>query len=105
MESRVDVTFPGTLVSSVPNPYYRATPAKPKGLVDFMYPVGFILTMYNHTDPNTIFTGTTWVRLENTLLWAVPANMTIGQITSVPTTLMADDYMPATNVSMWRRTA
>jgi len=45
MESRVDVTFPGTLVSSVPNPYYRATPAKPKGLVDFMYPVGFILTM------------------------------------------------------------
>lgn len=105
MESRVDVTFPGTLVSSVPDPYYRATPAKPKGLVDFMYPVGFILTMYNHTDPNTIFTGTTWVRLENTLLWAVPANMTIGQTTSIPTTLMADDYVPATNVSMWRRTA
>ncbi len=105
METRIDVTFPGALVSSVPNPYYRATPAKPQGLVDFMYPVGFILTMYNHTDPNTIFTGTTWVRLENTLLWAIPASMTIGQITSIPTTLMADDYMPATNVSMWRRTA
>jgi hypothetical protein len=105
MESRVDVTFPGTLVSSVPNPYYRATPARPRSLVDFMYPVGFILTMYNHTDPNTIFEGTTWVRLTNTLLWAIPANMTIGQITSIPTTLMADDYMPATNVSMWRRTA
>lgn len=105
MESRVDVTFPGTLVSSVPDPFYRATPAKPRGLVDFMYPVGYILTMYNHTDPNTIFTGTTWVRLENTLLWAVPAGGVIGAETSVPFSYMADDAMPATNVSMWRRTA
>lgn len=105
MESRVDVTFPGTLVSSVPDPFYRATPAKPRGLVDFMYPVGYILTLYNHTDPNTIFTGTTWVRLENTLLWAVPAGGVIGAETSVPFSYMADDAMPATNVSMWRRTA
>lgn len=105
MESRVDVTFPGTLVSSVPNPFYRATPARPRSLVDFMYPVGFILAMYNHTDPNTIFEGTTWVRLQNTLLWATTATGAIGGTTNVPIPLMGDDNMPATNVSMWRRTA
>lgn len=105
MEDRVDVTFPGTLVNSVPDPFYRATPARSRSTVDFMYPVGFILTMYNHTDPNTIFEGTTWVRLENTLLWAVSAGSTIGGITSVPFSYAADDFMPATNVSMWRRTA
>lgn len=78
METRVAVEFPGTLVAEVPTPFYRATPAKLRSLLDFIYPVGSIYLAYNHTDPGDLFGGT-WARLENTFLWAVGADGTIGQ--------------------------
>lgn len=79
MQSRVQVSFPGNLVDQVPNPYYRATPAALQSLMDFLMPVGFILTQYNHNDPNEMYPGTTWARLSGGFLWAVDANGTIGQ--------------------------
>lgn len=95
MEDRIDVTFPGTLVSALPQPFHRATPAKFDSLMDFIFPVGFILTLYNHTDPNEIYTGTTWVRINNTFLWATTATGTIGQTGGEQTHTLTVDEIPS----------
>lgn len=52
---------------------------KGKELIDLFYPVGSIYVAYNHTNPGTLFLGTTWVRMENTFLWGCDASGTIGQ--------------------------
>lgn len=95
MEDRVDITFPGTLVSSVPDPFYRATPARLDSLMDLIFPVGFILTLYNHTDPNDIYAGTTWVRITNAFLWATTSGGTIGQTGGSQTHTLTVDEMPS----------
>lgn len=82
MESRCAVTFPGDLVDTVPQGlegYYRATPTVLRSILDCVMPVGFVLTMYNHTDPNTMYPGTTWTRISGGFLWASQAGDTIGQ--------------------------
>lgn len=94
MGDRVDVTFPGTLVSSLPQPYHRATPARLNSLMDFIFPVGFVLTLYNHTDPNEIYEGTTWVRITNAFLWATTDTGTIGQTGGSATHTLTADEMP-----------
>ena len=104
MSDRIRVTFSGTLVSTLPNPYWRATPAKMESLLDYIYPVGAVYIAYKNDSPATLFGGT-WVRISNAFLWAVPDGGTIGAETSIPITYMADDSMPAINVAMWRRTA
>ena len=78
MESRVEVTFPGTLVGSLPGDYYRATPAMLDSLRDYIYPVGSVYISYSHVNPAQLFGGT-WVRIENAFLWATTASGTIGQ--------------------------
>ena len=95
MNSRVTVTFPGTLVDEVPQPYYRATPAVLDSILDAFMPVGFVLTLYSHADPNTMYPGTTWVRITNAFLWAVDASGTIGQTGGSKTHTLTVDEIPA----------
>ena len=78
MDSRVELTFPGTLVSAVPTTYYRATPAQLRSLLDYIYPVGSIYISYSQVDPGTMFGGT-WTRIENAFLWGCDSSGTIGQ--------------------------
>ena len=77
MDSRVELTFPGTLVSELPTPYHRATPAQLRSILDYIYPVGSIYISYSHVDPGTMFGGT-WTRLVNTFLWGCDASGDIG---------------------------
>ena len=79
MDGRIAVTFPGGQVASVPNPYYRATPAVLNSIIDCLLPVGMIIQLYSHANPNDMYPGTTWVRMANTFLWGCDASGTIGQ--------------------------
>jgi hypothetical protein len=82
MESRCTVTFPGDLVDTVPQGlegYHRATPTVLRSILDCVMPVGFVLTLYSHADPNDMYEGTTWVRITNGFLWATTATGAIGQ--------------------------
>lgn len=104
--NRVAITFPGTIVTTLPTGlegWYRATPLVSRSILDAFYPVGYLLLLYSHADPNTMYPGTTWERLENTLLWATDSG-TIGWIsTKVATT--TGTGLAVTQVSVWRRTA
>ena len=77
MMSRVRVTFPGTLVDQVPPPYYKATPAQLRSILDYIYPVGSVYISYSHNSPATMFGGT-WVRIENAFLWGCDDKGEIG---------------------------
>lgn len=77
MADRVAIDFPGTLQPSVPEPFYRATPAKTRSLLDHIYPVGSIYLAYNHTSPASLFGGT-WTRINNRFLWACDEFGVIG---------------------------
>lgn len=94
MESRVRVTFPGTLVDTVPEPYWRATPAQLDSIRDYIYPVGSVYISYSHADPATMFGGT-WVRITNAFLWAVDASGTIGQTGGAKTHTLTVDELPS----------
>lgn len=98
MESRCTVTFPGDLVDTVPQGlvgYYRATPTVLRGILDSMMPVGYILLLYSHADPNTMYPGTTWVRVQNAFLWAVDGSGTIGQTGGAKEVTLTVDQIPA----------
>lgn len=95
MQSRVRVTFPGTLVASLPDTYYRATPLIPESILDSFMPVGYILLLYSHADPNTMYPGTTWTRISNAFLWAVDGSGTIGQTGGEKTHTLTVDELPA----------
>ena len=78
---RCTVEFVGSIVSAVPTGllgYYRATPLVSQSIIDCVMPVGFVLTLYSHADPNDMYPGTTWVRITNAFLWAVDGSGTIG---------------------------
>lgn len=95
MESRVRVTFPGTLVASLPDTYYRATPLVPESILDSFMPVGYILLLYSHADPNTMYPGTTWVRITNAFLWAVDGSGSIGLTGGAKEVTLTVDQIPA----------
>lgn len=81
MTDRVSVKFTGDLVDTVPlglKGYYKATPAILRSLLDAFLPVGTIIHRYDHNDPNTMYPGTTWVRMANTFLWGCDANGDVG---------------------------
>lgn len=81
MTDRVSVKFTGDLVDTVPlglKGYYKATPAILRSLLDAFLPVGTIIHRYDHNDPNTMYPGTTWVRMVNTFLWGCDANGDVG---------------------------
>ena len=70
---------------------------KVKGSIfDAIYPVGSIYLAYNHTDPATLFGGT-WVRIQNTFLWAVDSSGTIGQTGGEKTHKLTVAELPAHN--------
>lgn len=97
MQDRVSVEFAGNLVSSVPgglDGYYRATPAIPQSIIDCLLPVGMIIQLYSHADPNDMYPGTTWVRLANTFLWGCDASGTIGQTGGEKTHTLTVNELP-----------
>ena len=104
---RVDIEFVGSIVSQVPTGllgYYRATPLVSRSILDCFFPVGYILHLYSHADPNTMYPGTTWVRIENSLLWATTPGGVIGWVSAQAAKTTSDGYT-FTQVSVWRRTA
>jgi hypothetical protein len=81
MTDRISVTFPGELVDTVPlglRGYYHATPAVLQSIIDCLLPVGMIIHLYSHANPNAMYPGTTWERLTNTFLWGCDASGDIG---------------------------
>lgn len=94
---------PGT-APSVLGTYYRALPVVSRSILDAFYPVGYILLLYSHADPNDMYPGTTWVRIENSLLWATTPGGVIGSVTAKAAKTTSDGYA-FTQVSVWRRTA
>lgn len=95
MESRVTVTFPGTLVATLPQPYYRATPLVVRSILDCFMPVGFIIMLYSHANPNTMYPGTEWERISNAFPWFVDSSGTIGQTGGEKTVTLTTDQIPA----------
>jgi len=95
METRVKVTFPGNLVAQVPNPYHRATPAVLQNILDCFMPVGFVLTLYSHADPNDMYPGTTWARITNAFLWAVDDSGSIGLTGGAKEVTLTVNQIPA----------
>lgn len=93
--ARIAVTFPEEQVATLPDPYYRATPAVLPSILDCIMPVGFVLTLYSHADPNEMYPGTTWVRITNAFLWAVDSSGTIGQTGGAKEVTLTEDQIPA----------
>lgn len=94
MDKRIAITFPGDMVTTVPNPYHRATPAKLQGLLDYIYPVGSIYISYSHVNPGTMFGGT-WTRMVNTFLWGCDADGDIGVTGGEKTHTLTTNEMPS----------
>lgn len=98
MESRCTVTFLGDLVDTVPQGlvgYYRATPLVQRNVLDSFFPVGYILLLYSHADPNAMYPGTTWVRIQNAFLWAVDGSGAIGLTGGAKEVTLTTDQIPA----------
>lgn len=76
--ARISVEFPSEQIATLPNPYYRATPVISKSILDAFYPVGYILLLYSHADPNDMYPGTTWTRIYGAFPWFTDANGEIG---------------------------
>ena len=94
MQGRVRVTFPGTLVDQVPTPYYKATPAQLRSLLDYIYPVGSVYISYSHNSPATMFGGT-WTRIQNAFLWGCDANGDIGSTGGEKTHTLTVNELPS----------
>ena len=94
-EARITVTFPDEQITSLPNPYYRAIPMPTQSILDCFMPVGYILLLYSHADPNSMYPGTTWVRIENAFLWAVDDSGTIGQTGGAKEVTLTTEQIPA----------
>ncbi len=60
------------------------------------WPVGSIYLAYNHTNPATLFGGT-WVRIQNTFLWAVDADGDVGVTGGEKTVTLTEAQMPKHN--------
>lgn len=95
--ARVAVTFPDEQVTALPLPYYRATPIVMQSIIDCVMPVGFVLTLYSHANPNTMYPGTTWVRISNAFLWACDADGDIGVTGGEKTVTLTTAQIPAHN--------
>lgn len=97
--ARISVYFPNEQIvgttPSVLGTYYRATPVISRSILDAFYPVGYILLLYSHADPNTMYPGSTWVRIENQFLWATTPGGTIGQTGGESTVTLTVNQMPS----------
>lgn len=78
---RVSIEFDGSIVSTVPTGlvgYYKATPIPVRSILDSIFPVGYILLLYSHADPNDMYPGTTWERIYGAFPWFTDENGQIG---------------------------
>jgi hypothetical protein len=95
MEDRVSVKFPCNLVSAVIGTWYKATPAVLRSIIDCLLPVGMIIHLYSHADPEEMYPGTRWERLENTFLWGCDENGGIGTTGGEKTHTLTENEMPS----------
>lgn len=93
--SRLAITFPEEQVETLPTPYYRATPIVLRSILDCFFSVGSIIIRYDHSDPNTMFPGTTWVRIENSFLWGIDSVGRIGITGGEKTHTLTVNELPA----------
>lgn len=78
---RVSIDFIGSIVSTVPTGllgYYKATPIPVRSVLDSIFPVGYILLLYSHADPNDMYPGTTWERIYGAFPWFTDDKGEIG---------------------------
>jgi hypothetical protein len=68
-----------------------------KTIVDMIYPVGSIYLAYNHTNPGTLFPGTTWTRIYGAFPWFTDANGAIGLTGGERTVTLTVENLPAHN--------
>lgn len=68
-----------------------------KSIVDMIYPVGSIYLAYNHTNPCTLFPGTTWARIYGAFPWFTDANGQIGLTGGERTVSLKVENLPAHN--------
>ena len=95
--NRVSLEFIGSIATTVPTGrfgYYKAVPAVLPSIIDCILPVGMIIQLYSHADPNDMYPGTTWVRLENTFLWGCDENGSIGTTGGEKTHTLTTAEMP-----------
>ena len=95
---RVSIDFIGTIVSTVPTGlvgYYKATPIPVRSVLDSIFPVGYILLLYSHADPNTMYPGTEWERISGAFPWFTDASGAIGQTGGEKTHKLTTAEMPS----------
>lgn len=81
IKGRLNVTFPANLVSELPQGlvgWYRATPLISRSILDAFMPVGYVLILYSHANPNEMYAGTSWERIANSFLWGCDEDGEIG---------------------------
>jgi hypothetical protein len=66
-------------------------------IFDAIYPVGSIYLAYNHTNPGTLFPGTTWVRIYGAFPWFTDGNGQIGMTGGERTVTLTADQIPSHN--------
>lgn len=64
-------------------------------IFDAILPVGTMVMRYDHTDPSTVYPGTTWVRVQGAFLWATDSAGTIGQTGGEKEVTLTVDQIPA----------
>jgi hypothetical protein len=70
---------------------------KGRSIFDMVYPVGSIYLAYNHTNPGTLFPGTTWTRIYGAFPWFTDANGAIGLTGGERTVTLTASQIPAHN--------
>lgn len=63
-------------------------------LTESIFPVGTVLTRYDHISPASLFGGT-WERIQNTFLYGIPEDGTIGETGGESTHTLTVDELPS----------
>ena len=66
-------------------------------IFDAILPVGSIVLRYDHTNPGTLYPGTTWARIYGAFPWLTDGNGTIGQTGGERTVTLTEDHLPSHN--------
>lgn len=82
MEIALDVEFIGKLTGTI---------------FDAILPIGTIIMRYDHTNPGTLYPGTTWVRVYGAFPWFTDANGAIGTTGGERNVTLTVDQIPSHN--------
>jgi len=93
--ARIKVTFPSEQVTTLPTPYYRATPVVLQSIIDCLLPVGTIIHRYDDVIPDEMYPGTTWKRIINRFLWAKETLDNLGATGGEKEVTLAVTQLPA----------